>query len=437
MLKKIKQYFRWLFQNNVLVCHDEGLAGQLVLEGKSRILWRILLNNVLSLGAITLPIVGIANKIGIKSWLLTPIFIVLMLVGFITFCIGMLALAYQPFWIHKNKISFTTEQLQTRSSVGVSKKQLPKKLSAFTLHYDFVQPGVVHVQFWVNHKKMYFVNAFLTGFANNETEIFEQLKPYMLAWELDFMDVSPHTGKSGTFIFTKEGKVPLYPESRLNELRQQTQESQLQVSETPELISKHLISQKGDEIKITERANYKRRMWWNFWLSFLLGGLIEFGLVWLLVTQATKEVEGVYVMLVTVGLLWLLFSYIFYDNASSDFCIKVNPRQILFRKKKGKEKLFAREQIEFLSLHGFISQGRYTTINTTLKLVLKPGYEGVASDKKQAGNHKFTLMITGSERPEKIDTQLVRDAAYENGMRIARLVAKPMALEIKWEGFNE
>ena len=164
MLKKIKQYFHWLFQSNVLTYNAADSVSQLVFEGKSRVFWRTLFNLTLSIVAMVLPIIFMAFDIGINS-LLTPVFILLMFTGFIVFCIGILAMVYQPFWVHKNNIRFTKDQLQTISSIGWGKKQLPKKLNAFTLHYDFVQPGMVHVQFWVNRKKMHFVNAFITSFV--------------------------------------------------------------------------------------------------------------------------------------------------------------------------------------------------------------------------------------------------------------------------------
>ena len=279
----------------------------------------------------------------------------------------------------------------------------------------------------------------LKHFLSNETEVFEQFKSYMLAWGLGFIEVSPQsTGKSGTFTFATQGKIPLLPESRLDGLRQQTQKSQLEVGKTPELISKHLISQQGNELRITKRANYKQQMWLGFWLSFVLGGLMEAGMVYLLACQPPKEIAGVYIMLVIVGLLWLLFSYMFYDSAKTDFCIISSPEQILFRQKKGKEKYFDQEKIDHLLLKEVISRGRFTTVNTTLYVVLKSDPEApVLVGGKYTRNNGFILITMESGRPEKTDSQLVRDAAYDSGMRIARLVAKPMALKIRWEKFNE
>lgn len=48
-VKKVTQYFQWLSQGNPLIFSPEKPQNQLVFEGKSCILWKIILNSLFSL----------------------------------------------------------------------------------------------------------------------------------------------------------------------------------------------------------------------------------------------------------------------------------------------------------------------------------------------------------------------------------------------------
>lgn len=428
MKKKIERYFQWLSQGNVLIFNPEKSQNQLTFEGKSYILWKIILNSLLSLLTIfALPAVIIMFD------LRNPVTIILTVItslgGLIWFGIGLIVFAYHPFWIHKNKITISKEGLHTINSIGFASQRRPKKMKTFTLRYEFVEPGIVNLQFWVNQKKQYFVNAFMVNFAHTKAEVFDYLKEYMSAWGLEYIDISPQkSAQSGTFIFKRTGKVSLDLTVSLSTLQAKAKEIQLQVSDTPELIAKYWVQQQEDNLQITRPKNYNRNMWIGFLLSFVLGGSIIFGLLYMMIYHPSDEKIGMIVFMVVIGFLWVVFSGVFYGNATANFCLQINDQQLYVRLKKGKEHTYDLSQIENIAIQGVITTGRSTHVWGNILLVLK------TDDREQK---PLKLLTIDSGRPEKIDTQLVRDAAYERSMRIAQLIAQPMDLSVDWKGFKE
>ncbi|WP_299462313.1 hypothetical protein [uncultured Microscilla sp.] len=426
MLKKLKQYIQWLFQGNLLKYHSGVANQQVTFKGKSRAFQRLMLNSTLSLAAMSLPIVPMV-VLENRHPLLVITAIILLLAGFVAFCLGVITMAYQPFWLHKNQLTFTPNYLQMVNSVGIKQTIDAHKLKAFTLRYDFSQAGVVQIQLWINHRKAYFVNAYLSHFATNAHDLFEQLKPYFVAWGFSHIDIPAQSStQSGSWFFQRVGKTAFVPNLSLTALQQASKEHQLNIGDAPEVVVKYLVEQQGETLQVSRPKNYTKKMWWGFWLSLVIGVAIIYGLVYMLVYHPGKNDGGIYVFLGCIGLLWIIFVALFYSNATEAFCLRISPEEFYIKKRK-KEQRYPLHQIQGLALQGIISQGRYTTVMGRLSLVVN--HESVPKP--------IILLIVDSGRSEKLDTPLVRDSTYQRSMRLARLIAQPMGLEIDWKGFKE
>lgn len=425
MLKKIKQYVQWLFQGNVLNFQPKESDQQLVFEGKSKAFHRLMLNSALSLGIMLLPVPPVA--LHLRHPVIIFIAIVLMLAGFICFCLGIIAMAYQPFWLHKNRLIFTQDTLHMMNSLGIKQGYQPHKLKAFTLRYDFNQQGAVHIQMWVNHRKAYFLNAHLTHFANSAHDLFEQLKPYFKAWGFQYIHIPAQgSSQSGSWTLTRTGKTLLAPNLSLATLQQKSQEDQLIIGEEAEEISQYLVQKQNETLEVSRPKNYAKKMWWGVGISFVVGAAIIFGLIYLLIHHPTKNDAGAYVFLAVVGFLWLIFLAAFYSSATEAFRLRVSPQEVCIRHRK-KEVCYPRHQVQQLALNIVISKGRYTYVTGHLNLIVNQDGE----------NKPLTLLKVDSGRPEKIDTPLVRDATYQRSIRLAQLLAQPMGLSVHWQGFQE
>lgn len=417
---------QWLFQGNVLRYHSGAADQQLTFKGKSKAFQRLVLNSTLSLGVILAPIAFVAPSS--RHPIIITFAVISLLAAFIAFCLGMVAMAYQPFWIHKNRLTFTSDCLQTVNSLGIKHTYHLHKIKAFTLRYDFTQQGVVHIQMWINHHKAYFFNAYLTHFANNAHDLFEQLKPYFDAWGFKSIDIpAQKSSQSGNWTLSHTGKTKFIAGLPLEELQKQSKENQLKISEQAEVIAKYLVQQQANTLMIARQKNYTKKMWWGVGLTLTIGGSIIFGLIYMLIYHPTKHDAGAYVFLAAIGFLWILFLVIFYNSAIEAFRLEISPQQFCVYHRK-RETCYLQSQIKGLVLQITISQGRYThTIgHLSLNVMLENGESKLVS-----------LLKVDSGRPEKIDTPLVRDATYQRSLHLARLMAQPMNLAIDWRGFKE
>jgi hypothetical protein len=425
MVKIIKKYVQWLFQGNVLRYHSGVADQQLTFKGKSKAFQRLIINSIVSLGVILLPIAPIALRF--RHPIVITVAIVMMLAAFIAFCLGIIAMAYQPFWIHKNQLIFTNDSLRLINGIGIKQTYHIHKLKAFTLRYDFNQQGAVHIQMWINHQKAYFFNAHLTHFAHNAHDLFEQLKPYFSAWGFEYIDI-PNQGasQSGSWVLSHAGKTRFRADSPLETLQKQSQENQLKISEQAEVVAKYLVQQQDKTLVIGRPKNYAKKMWWGVGLTLIIGGSMIFGLIYMLIYRPTKNDAGAYVFLVVIGLLWIIFLAAFYSSAVEAFQLKISPQQVCISQRK-KETCYAKSQIKSLVLEIIISQGRYTHVTGHLNLSIA---------KENGEQQLVSLLKVDSGRPEKLDTPLVRDATYQRSLHLAQLIAQPMNLTIDWRGFK-
>ena len=417
-----KKYFAWLFAGNALTFSPEKSQGKLVFGGRSKAFSTLLINSIACLLAMTLFSL-IAIKI--RHPLVITVGVLTMLAAFILFSVGLIAMAYQPFWQHRKKIILSPEGIFTKNGVGFSVNTKARRIKQFKVRFQVVNPQVTQMQFWLNGKKRYFVNAFFMSTPQNSHEIFDWFREYALHWELPFYDVKPSEDNSiGVFEFAKQGKNQLDQTTSFTQLKQQALDSQLQVGNQPETVAKYAFSTENDEILVTRRPGFKRRSW-IFFLSSFLGGL---GLLLLLIFGALPTIDddptGIYVFMGCIGFLWVILSLASFNDIRSDFLIRASKHQLYFQKRKNKGITIAQSNIQHLVVRGRISQGRYTNLFGEILVVLK-----------EKPVQEWQLFMIDSGRPEKIDTQLVRDAVYERSTRVARLIAQPLEVEVIWEGF--
>ncbi|OJJ23833.1 hypothetical protein BKI52_05645 [marine bacterium AO1-C] len=431
MKKRFKQYFEWLFAGNVLTFNAEASQGKLVFEGRSKAFRTLIINSFGSLAVMTAPMIFIAFDI--RPPLLVFLFVILMLAGFIAFGIGMIAMAYQPFWQHRNKINITPQGIFTTNGIFFPLNTHVKRIKRFKIRFQVVDSGVIHLQCWLNGRKTYFVNAFILKAPQTEAEIFEWFQVYAAHWGLNYYDVSPSKDQSiGIFEFAKQGKNVLERALDFAQLKQQALDNQLKVGSQPEMIVKYAFQKNNDDLIVSRRPGFKKRAW-IFLICSFLGGLGLLGLLIFVALPNTPDNKpGVYVFTACIAFLWFILTAVAFHDVRSDFLIKANTQQLYFQKRKNQGIAFSRDNIERLVIRGKINAGRNTTLQGNILVILK---EKTTFREKEIQEQLLLAIFSG--RPEKIDTQLVRDAVYERSMRVARLIAQPLGIEVIWEGFEQ
>ena len=431
MKKRFKQYFEWLFAGNVLTFDAKTSQNKLVFEGHTKALSTLLINSFGSLAVMTFPAILIILKV--DHPLLILLFVLLMLAGFIAFGIGMIAMAYQPFWQHRKQLTISPEGIFSKNGAGFPINTKVRRIKQFKVRFEVVNPQTTHVQFWLNGNKRYFINAFFQGLPRDNAQIFDWFRTYALQWGLQAYDISPSKDENiEVFEFTQQGKNQLNPRASFAQLQQQALENQLKVSNAPEIIAKYAFRKEKDEVFVQRRPGFKRRSW-LFFLSSFFGGL---GLLVLLISLAASDKgdnqAGMYVFIACIAFLWGIFSLVSFNDIRSDFLIRTNSQQLYFQSRKNNGIALNKDNIECILIQGKIHQSRYTTLNGVILVQLK---EAVSF--KNNPTQALQLLIVDSGRPEKLDTQLVRDAVYERSMRVARLIAQPLGIEVVWKGFEK
>jgi len=429
--KYFKQYFEWLFAGNVLTFDAKASQNQLVFEGRSKAFSTLLFNSLGSLAVMALPALLIIFEV--RHPLLVIIFVILMLAGFIAFGMGMIAMAYQPFWQHRNKITFTSQGIFTQNGVYFPLNTRARRIKHFKVRFQVVNPGVIHLQCWLNGRKTYFINTFVLKAPQTEAEIFEWFRAYALHWELNCYDVSPSKDQSiGIFEFAKQGKNILDNTLNFAQLKQQALDNQLKIGDQPEIIAKYAFYKDQEDLIVTRRPGFKKRAWIFLICSFLGGlGLLSL-LIFVALPNTPDHKAGVYVFIACIAFLWFILSGVAFHEVRSDFLIKVNTQQLYFQKRKAQRITFSSNNIKCLTIRGKINTGRNTTLQGNILVILKE--KTIFQEKEIVEQPLFSIF---SGRPEKIDTQLVRDAVYERSMRVARLIAQPLGVEVIWEGFEQ
>ncbi len=430
MKKHLKQYFEWLFAGNVLTFNTEASQGKLVFEGHSKAFQTLLINGLGALTTMAIPATFIIFQI--TPPLLVVLFVFLMLGGFIAFGIGLVAMVYQPFWQHRKRINFTPQGIFTTNGGGVPINTKMQHIQALKVRFEKINPQVTHLQFWLNNKKRHFISSFFMEMPQTRGEIFDHFRVYAFHWGLSYYDISPSKSQNtGTFEFTRQqGKNELAQDTPYDQLEQTALTNQLQISAQPEIIAKYAFHRKNNTVLIQRRPGFKRRSW-LFFLGSFLGGL---GLLLLLILKALPQTDdhltGIYVFIGCIAFLWIIFSIVSLNDVLSDFLVRVNKHQLYFQTRKNKGITIEHSNIQCLVIQGKIHQSRVTILNADIVVKLK---DEVPFKNKPV--QELRLLVVDSGRPEKLDNQSVRDAVYERSMRVARLIAQPLEVEVVWEGF--
>ncbi len=428
MKKRIIQYFAWLFAPNQLTLQSQQSPNQLVFEGRSTALVSLITNSILNTVVIAL-FIALSFQIRHPVFIILAVIIVLALS--VILCLGFIAIARQPFWRHRNKISFTPEGIFTVNGAYVRANTKRRRLKRLKIRVAMVGQQVAQVQFWRNGRKEAFINAFLIGIPDTPAEFFDWLRPYALHWGLDCYDISPSKDQRvETFEFSRQGKNTLDEQANFEQLRQQALANQSKIGPELEIIAQYAFQATKTGVSMTRKPGFKLKNWLLFiGVFFGVGGFLL--LIGLSVPK-DKNVASTYAMMSLFGLVWLGFVAWTVSNLLSDFLIRTDSQQLYVQHRKNKGFTFAPNDIQCIAIQGKVSGGRMTSLSGVVLVKLKAA-QTIRGKSVQA--HR--LFEVSSGHPDNIVTQFVRDSVYDRSMRIAQIIAQPLGIEVVWEGFDK
>jgi len=434
-LKKIfKKYTEWLFANNRLTLKPQNSQDHLVFEGRSTAFISLIANSVVNI-LIILLILFLSFHFKVNHPLFIILVVIIVLVFGIAFCVGLIATAHQPFWRHRNKISFTPEGIFTINGIYFQANTKSQRLKHLKVRIEMVDRQVAHVQFWRNGRKEAFINAFLVNVPQTMDVFFDWFRTYALHWGLTYYDISPSKNQNiEVFEFARQGKNALDQHTQFSQLKQKALDNQSRIGPTLEIIANYALQATPKGILITRRPGFKFRSW-LFFISVFFGAGGFLLLLTLNISQdtnSTKDLMNTYGMMSLFLLVWIGLLIWSLSNLLSDFQVRIDAHQLYFQRRKNKGFTFNQGNIQSITIQGKIHRGKMTILSGIILVKLKE--EKMIQNKPL---QEFHLLEVSSGHPNNIDTKFVRDAVYDRSMRIARVIAQTLGVEIVWKGFEQ